>query len=80
VQAAILGVKLRHLPRWNERRAQVAARYRDAGCDGIFVPKVSDSATIAALVEGTELPLNVMMVPGLPSIAALKDLGARLSN
>jgi 2-methylisocitrate lyase-like PEP mutase family enzyme len=54
-----------------------AARYRDAGCDGIFVPKVSDSATIAALVEGIELPLNVMMVPGLPSIAALKDLGVR---
>lgn len=30
LQAAILRVKLRHLPRWNARRAEIAARY-DAG-------------------------------------------------
>jgi 2-methylisocitrate lyase-like PEP mutase family enzyme len=54
-----------------------AARYRDAGCDGIFVPAVSDPATIRALVAGTELPVNVMMVPKLPSIAELRRLGVR---
>jgi dTDP-3-amino-3,4,6-trideoxy-alpha-D-glucose transaminase len=30
VQAAVLGVKLPHLDAWNERRAVVAARYREA--------------------------------------------------
>jgi dTDP-4-amino-4,6-dideoxygalactose transaminase len=30
LQAAILAVKLRHLPRWNEQRRQVAAWYREA--------------------------------------------------
>jgi dTDP-4-amino-4,6-dideoxygalactose transaminase len=28
IQAGILGVKLRHLPEWNERRREAAARYR----------------------------------------------------
>jgi 2-methylisocitrate lyase-like PEP mutase family enzyme len=54
-----------------------AARYRDAGCDGIFVPAVHDPSTIAALVAGTELPVNVMLVPKLPPIATLTTLGVR---
>ncbi len=54
-----------------------AARYRDAGCDGLFVPAVSAPDDIAALVAGTELPLNVMLVPDLPPIAALARLGVR---
>mgnify|MGYP000586641008 CR=1 FL=1 len=28
-----------------------ARRYRDAGCDGLFVPKVSDATMIRAIVE-----------------------------
>lgn len=54
-----------------------ARRYRDAGCDGIFVPGVSDGSTIAELVAGTELPVNVMLVPNLPTFAALAKLGVR---
>jgi 2-methylisocitrate lyase-like PEP mutase family enzyme len=54
-----------------------ARRYRDAGCDGIFVPKVSDPTMIRDLARGTDLPLNVMVVPNLPALAELKSLGVR---
>jgi 2-methylisocitrate lyase-like PEP mutase family enzyme len=55
-----------------------AARYRDAGCDGIFVPKIADPNEIAAVAKAIDpLPLNVMAVPALPPAAELKSLGAR---
>lgn len=55
-----------------------AARYRDAGCDGIFVPKIADPNDIAAVAKAIDpLPLNVMAVPSLPPAAELKRLGAR---
>jgi 2-methylisocitrate lyase-like PEP mutase family enzyme len=55
-----------------------AARYRAAGCDGLFVPGLSDGrgmATIAAAIK--PMPLNVMAVPGLPSLDALQNHGVR---
>jgi dTDP-4-amino-4,6-dideoxygalactose transaminase len=41
LQAAILGVKLRHLAAWNERRRQAAGWYRDAlrDCPGLVLPR-----------------------------------------
>jgi 2-methylisocitrate lyase-like PEP mutase family enzyme len=54
-----------------------AARYRAAGCDGIFVPAAADPADIAALVAGTDLPVNLMLVPALPPVATLAALGVR---
>jgi 2-methylisocitrate lyase-like PEP mutase family enzyme len=54
-----------------------ARRYRDAGCNGLFVPKVSDPTMIRAIVEGTDLPVNVMLVPNLPSLVELRRLGVR---
>ena len=43
LQAAILGVKLRHLAAWNERRRVVAGWYREllAGCAGVALPAVA---------------------------------------
>ena len=55
-----------------------AARYRAAGCDGLFVPGLSDGrgmATLAAAIK--PMPLNVMAVPGLPSLDALQNHGVR---
>lgn len=55
-----------------------AARYRAAGCDGIFVPKVSASAEVRALVGGVApLPLNVLAWPGLAAAAELRAWGVR---
>ncbi|MFD3402928.1 isocitrate lyase/phosphoenolpyruvate mutase family protein [Kribbella sp. NPDC058693] len=57
-----------------------AKMYADAGADVLFVPGVVDAATIAELVEGSPLPLNVMVGPGAPSVGELTKLGvARIS-
>jgi 2-methylisocitrate lyase-like PEP mutase family enzyme len=57
-----------------------AKMYADAGADVLFVPGVVDAATIAKLVEGSPLPLNVMVGPGAPSVGELAKLGvARIS-
>jgi 2-methylisocitrate lyase-like PEP mutase family enzyme len=56
------------------RRARL---YAEAGCDGLFVPKVMATADIEALVRGTALPLNVLALPGLAPVAELRRLGVR---
>jgi 2-methylisocitrate lyase-like PEP mutase family enzyme len=54
--------------------------YRDAGADCVFAPGLKDAATIARLVKDVECPLNILAVPGTPSIAELERLGvARVS-
>jgi 2-methylisocitrate lyase-like PEP mutase family enzyme len=57
------------------RRGQL---YRAAGCDGIFVPGLSDTREIQAIAKAIDpLPLNIMAVPHLPSLAILQDSGVR---
>jgi len=59
------------------RRAGI---YRAAGADCVFVPGVIDEETIAALVGAIDGPLNVMAMPGAPSVSRLGELGvARVS-
>jgi dTDP-4-amino-4,6-dideoxygalactose transaminase len=47
VQAAVLSVKLRHLDKWNARRAKIASQYnaRFEGRNNIRTPKVSEGNT-----------------------------------
>jgi 2-methylisocitrate lyase-like PEP mutase family enzyme len=55
-----------------------AARYRDAGADGIFVPMLSEPDQIRAVVQAIDpLPLNVMAIPTLPAATELRRLGVR---
>ncbi|MEU3839331.1 isocitrate lyase/phosphoenolpyruvate mutase family protein [Streptomyces sp. NPDC028635] len=57
-----------------------ARRYVDAGADGIFVPGVTDPATIKELTEAISVPVNIMAGPGAPDVAELGALGvARVS-
>jgi 2-methylisocitrate lyase-like PEP mutase family enzyme len=53
------------------------ARYRAAGASGLFVPKAIEPATIRAIAQAVELPLNVLAWPGLPAIPELVALGVR---
>ena len=57
-----------------------AAAYVLAGADGIFVPGVTDPATISTLAQSIAAPLNVMAGLGAPPVAELAALGvARVS-
>ena len=54
-----------------------ARRYRAAGCDGVFVPALTDPDAIGSIAVAIGLPLNVMVVPRLPPVAQLRTLGVR---
>ena len=57
-----------------------AAVYRAAGADCVFVPGLIDRDSIAALVKQIDAPLNIMAMPGAPSVSELGALGvARVS-
>jgi 2-methylisocitrate lyase-like PEP mutase family enzyme len=76
-------VFLRRVGAPEERVALAAARanaYRAAGADSLFVPGVVDADTVGALVRAVDGPLNVLAMPGIPSVAELTRLGvARVS-
>ena len=55
-----------------------ASRYRATGCDGLFVPGLSDGDAMAAIAEAIKpMPLNIMALPSLPSMDALQKHGVR---
>jgi len=65
--------------RFDEAVARANA-YRHAGADCLFVPGVTDAATIERLVRAIDGPLNVLAAAATPPISELERLGvARLS-
>jgi len=56
---------------------QRAERYKDAGADGIFVPGPSDDDLIGRLADAIDLPMNIMLLPGLSDAERLQALGVR---
>jgi 2-methylisocitrate lyase-like PEP mutase family enzyme len=54
--------------------------FRDAGADCVFAQGLKDAETIGRLAKAVECPLNILAVPGAPSISELATLGvARVS-
>jgi len=51
--------------------------YTNTGADGIFLPCIGNEEDIAEAVRNTTLPLNVMCIPGLPSVEVLNQLGVK---
>jgi 2-methylisocitrate lyase-like PEP mutase family enzyme len=51
--------------------------YRAAGADVLFAPGLSDLADIRAVVSSLDRPVNVLAVPGAPTVAELADAGVK---
>jgi 2-methylisocitrate lyase-like PEP mutase family enzyme len=50
-------------------------RYQEAGADVLFAPGLHDAATIGRIVESVDRPVNVLALPGMPTISELGALG-----
>jgi len=51
--------------------------YEKAGADGIFLPCIEKETDIKIMVESTNLPINVMAMPNLPTFERLTELGVK---
>lgn len=49
--------------------------FREAGADCVFAPGLKDAEIIGRLVKAVACPLNILAVPGTPSIPELAKLG-----
>jgi 2-methylisocitrate lyase-like PEP mutase family enzyme len=51
--------------------------YRQSGADCLFIPDVTDHATIQRLVREISGPLNILVGPGAPPVSELESMGVR---
>jgi 2-methylisocitrate lyase-like PEP mutase family enzyme len=57
-----------------------ANAYQAAGASGFFIPGLQEESLIARICEGTTLPVNVMVMDGIPDNEHLAEIGvARIS-
>lgn len=57
-----------------QKRAKL---YQAAGADGLFIPCITKSEDIKAIVNTINLPINVMCMPDLPDFEVLGNLGVK---
>lgn len=73
-------VYLRELAKGSEARDLTLVRalmYRSAGANGLFVPGLTSVEDTAYIVERTDMPVNLMLLPNMPTIPELAAAGAR---
>jgi 2-methylisocitrate lyase-like PEP mutase family enzyme len=51
--------------------------FRDAGADAVYAPGLTDLRQIADVVAAVEIPVNVLVLPGGPTVAELAKAGVR---
>jgi len=51
--------------------------FQRAGADVLFAPGIRTIEQIRAVVESVEVPVNVLLVPGVPGVVELGELGVR---
>ena len=75
-------IKQNHLSK-EEKLAEAIERgkaYKAAGADGFYPIFLKEKASIKRVIEEVALPVNILMLPGIPDFSALKEIGlARIS-
>jgi 2-methylisocitrate lyase-like PEP mutase family enzyme len=66
---------LQKLPNALQETVSRVKAFENAGASGVFVPFVNNKNDIAEIVKATNLPLNILSVPTLPSIKELNEIG-----
>lgn len=51
-------------------------RYQEAGAHVLYAPGVRSSSELRTLINAVDRPVNVLALPGAPSVAELAELGA----
>jgi len=51
--------------------------YRDAGADCVYAPGLDSAESIRTVVDAVGVPVNVLALPGGPSVAEIGDAGGR---
>jgi len=70
----------RHAEGLNEAFERAHA-YSEAGASGLFFPGLADADLIGRICERSQLPVNIIAMPGAPSADQLASLGvARISH
>jgi len=49
--------------------------FQEAGADVLFAPGLRDLETIRAVISSVDRPVNVLALPGMPSVSELADAG-----
>jgi len=62
--------------RYDEAVRRLAA-FRDAGADCVFVPGIRDTESIRRIVADLKCPVNILAVPGSPSVPELVQMGVK---
>lgn len=63
-----------------ERFAEATRRalaYRDAGADCVYPMRLVEKSEIARFVSAVRCPVNVMVRPGIPTLAELEEVGVK---
>jgi 2-methylisocitrate lyase-like PEP mutase family enzyme len=58
-----------------DRTVERLRAYREAGADCLFAPGLKDPDTIAKLVRAVSGPLNILLMPGMPTLRELENMG-----
>lgn len=69
-----------HVPNKRQETRERMALYEQAGADGIFLPCIADENDITEAIQQTQLPVNVMCIPGLPDFNRLHTLGVKRAS
>ena len=76
----VLTARAENFLRGNPDLADTIARlqsYAEAGADVLYAPRVTTLFDLRTLVASVDLPVNVLALPGVPSVAQLAEIGVK---